>query len=250
MRNPEVIVFVYLIEDECFIGIDFCGRDLSKREYKIFNNPYSIRPAIGHAIGRIAEINADDVILDPFCGTGEITIEAALFLTKMSPNFYCKNDFVFRKMPQFKERDFDEMFKNIDAKQKDLKLRIHAFDHQMRNMTAAKKNAKIAGINKQIHIARVDTDWIELKLEEGSVDKIITRLPSIPKDDKAKIMMKVIDDFFYQAEFVLKEKGRIVAMVQKKEGIEEPMKKYGFSKIDEREVWQGKEKHWILVMEK
>ena len=248
MKNPEVTVYVYLIGEECFIGIDVCGRDLSKREYKIFNNPYSIKPTIAYAVGRIAEIKENEVILDPFCGTGEITIEAALHLGRFSHNNYSKNDFLFRKMVSYSDIDFNALFSKLDSKQRDTKSDIHAFDHQMRNMNACKKNAKIAGINKQLHIARVDTDWLELKLAEKSVDKIITRLPSIPKDDKAKIMSKVIDDFFYQAEFVLKKKGKICALVQKKEGIEEAMKKYGFHILSDKEVWQGKEKYHIILM--
>ena len=35
LDNPEIIIFVYLLQNKCYVGIDFAGFDLSRRSYKI-----------------------------------------------------------------------------------------------------------------------------------------------------------------------------------------------------------------------
>ena len=41
----------------------------------------------------------------------------------------------------------------------------------MKFVVFARKNAKIAGIDKQINFSRVDIEWLDLKFKKNSVDK-------------------------------------------------------------------------------
>ncbi len=77
-KNPETIVYIFIINNKGYIGIDISG-DLSKRNYKIFNNPKSIKGNIAYALIREANYKKNKILIDPFCLSGEIVIEAALF---------------------------------------------------------------------------------------------------------------------------------------------------------------------------
>lgn len=242
LKSPQVIVMVYLIDETCFIGIDLSGIDLSKRDYKIFSNIKSLNPSIAYALVRMSGYEKSKSLLDPFSGSGEIAIEACLYACKYSVHFYSKDKFAFRRIPKFSDYDFDGLFEKIDKKSDLNSKKIFSFDNQLKNLMSVKKNAKIAGINKFMTLSRLDIDWLDSKLDKGKLDIIVTYLPDLPKVGDIKAIEKVIAEFFYQSEFILSPKGKIVAICRNTDFMKSAMKKYSFNVIEEKIVWQGKEK--------
>lgn len=234
LENPDLILYIYIFKDICYIGIDFSGFDLSKRDYKIFNFPVSLKGNIAYSLIRISGYNKKEKILDPFCSSGEIVIESALFASGMSPHYYKKDSFLFNKYLKF---DFNKVDKKIDLKNK----QIYALDSQFRNVRAAQKNSKIAGVNKIINFSRQETEWLDIKFKKEEIDKIVTGI----RFSKYNNITKLLKEFFYQCSYILKKKGKIVIVTNNKE-----LLKTGFDIIEEREVWQGKEKLYVLVYNK
>ena len=59
-------------------GFAFCGELISKREFTEKNlNKGELRPEIAYFICSFADIKADDIILEPFCGYGSIPTQLA-----------------------------------------------------------------------------------------------------------------------------------------------------------------------------
>jgi len=170
LDNPDIIIFTYIYRNNCYVGIDFSG-DISKREYKIFSNPISLKGTIAYALVRIADYKKEETLVDPFCGSGEIVIESALFVCDFPVCFFDKRKFPFLKIV----KDFN--FEKIDKKISKMKTQIFCFDREHRFVKSAEKNAKIAGINKQTKFSRVDLGWLELKFKKKTVDKIVTNIP-------------------------------------------------------------------------
>ena len=246
LENPLVTFFVYIYGNTCYLGIDFSG-DLGKRNYKIFNLSNSLKGSVAYALARIADVKEKDVIMDPFAKGGEICIETALFLSNLSVNYYCKDKFLFLKMKNFEKIDFDKFFSKLD-KRKKKKLKIYCCDNLMNNIQAAKKNAKIAGVHKDINFSRNDLEWLDVKFKKKTIDKIITYLP-FSKVNLHNIK-KVYKEFFYQAEYILKDKGKIVVITEEVENVKEFLEQYKFKIKEKREVWQGQKALQILVIEK
>ncbi|MFH1317200.1 MAG: THUMP domain-containing protein [Candidatus Woesearchaeota archaeon] len=250
LKSPDMIIYIYLIDNECYIGIDFSGKDLSKRDYKIFSNIRSLKSNIAYSLVRIADFRKDQILIDPFCGSGEIPIEATIYASNFPQNHFSKDSFAFLNFPMFKDFDFDEFFDNIDKNIRQDKTNIYAFDNQLKNILAVKKNAKIASIQKYLSISRVDIDWLETKFKQNSVDIIITHIPDVPKHNDPKPILNVLDDFFWEAEFILKPSGSIVTISRSIESLKPPIKKYKFTIKETREVWQGKERLIVLNIQK
>ena len=227
LTNPDIIYYVYIYNNMCYFGVDISGLDLSKRDYKIFSLPNSLKATIAYALVRISGYKEGDVLLDPFCGSGEISIEAARFASNFPTNYYNKNKFKFK---------FDKIDKKIKKK---IKGKICCFDYQHRNVKAAEKNAKIAGINKLLQFSRTETDFLELKFKDN-VDVIVTQPPALSKYSDIKQIEKQYDEFFYQAEYILKKNGKIVVTSGKTEELVKKAEKYKFKVKEEREVFMGK----------
>ena len=241
LKNPDVILFVYIFKNDCYLGIDFSGEDLSKRDYRIYTHYQALRASIAYSLLRIADYSSKDIILDPFCGSGTILIEAALFANNFSQNYYSKDKFAFNK---FLDIDLEKL-----DKKSSFKGSIMGFDNELRYIIGAKKNAKIAGIEKLINLSKIDIEWLETKLKEKSIDKIITNPPNLSNKNQRTIE-KIYDEFFNQADFLLKDKGNVTLITKTFDIIKNSAEKYNFKPIKEFSVVIGKEEHKIIVFSK
>jgi len=245
LDNPEIIVSFYLAEKKCYVCIDFAGFDLSKRPYKIFSDPSAVKGTVGYALVRLSGYKKNDSLLDCFSASGIVPIEAALFASKFPVNFFYKEKFIFLKFSKFKDYGFGSFFKKIDRKISEDKLNICSIDTSMKYVNYAKRNSKIAGIEKKINFSRADIEWQDTKFEKGSISKIVSKLPSFQKNDAASIY----NELFYQAEFILNEKGKMV-LIGDKELIKKYSEKHKFRISKKISIFSGKKEYEIFVLEK
>lgn len=246
LTSPEVFVFIYLSGKRAFVGIDLAGIDLDKREYRVFLHPGSIKGTLAYGLVRMSGYAGPNSLLDPFVRCGEIPIEAALYATGKAVHHYSKNKLHFVRMNRFASFGFDAFFEAIDSKAVPNPLRIHGLDSLLKYVVSAKKNAKIGGVHKQIEFARVDLDWLDTRFDEKSFDCIVTKLPHIHDFDE-KAMLKHLREFFYQAEFILAAKGRIVAATLQPDRIAAIAKEYKLKLKETKELHQGEEKIYAMV---
>ena len=243
LDKPDIIIFVYTTEDNCLVGIDFSGFDISKRHYNIFSHPASVKGTIAYCLARLSGFKGKELILDPFSGSGLLPIEAALFASNFPVNYYSKEKFAFTKFGKFKKFNFDSFFSKIDRKISMKGLEILNLDASMKNISFAKKNAKIAGMDKCITYSRMELEWLDTKFEKGKVTRIATKMPSSPDPEK------LYNEFFYQSEFILDDKGRI-ALIGKSDLVKKYSNKHKFNIVNERDAYSGKEKYEVFVLEK
>lgn len=251
LSKPDVTFFGIPDGDDLYLCIDFSG-DISKRQYRIFMGSETLKSGNAYALLRIAGYDSKQKLIDPFCRAGSIAIEAALHVSKFSPNFFNKNQFPFVHFEKFSGFDFEKFFAAID-KQSDLErgAGITAIDRAFNNVQAAKKNAKIAGIIKKIDFSKTDLENLEIKFEEKSVDIIATEPIQPSKSIAEKLTDKIYKELFNQADYILKEKGAVALIL--KSGAEQLKKwasEYKFKCAAERKIMQGRETWIILKFEK
>jgi len=244
LENPDLIFYVYIFNKNCYLGIDFCGFDLSKRDYKVFSSASDIKGTIAYSLLRIAGYKKEKKLLDPFCSSGAIPIEAALY-NHGSVNYYRKDDFAFLKLKPFEKQDFENFFNKLNKQDTKNKPFIAASDQQLYHIRSAKKNAKIAAINKDIEFSRADIEWLDTRFDKNEIDLIVTK-PMFSKYDLKKTK-KTYDEFFYAAKYILSEKGKIILISRTTELLKQSAEKHGFKITDERVVWQGQQKLEIIV---
>lgn len=83
LTNPDHRFRAIITKDSCIFGevlasIDRRQFEERKPHKKPFFYPGAISPVIARAIVNICEIRSGDLVLDPFCGTGGILVEAGL----------------------------------------------------------------------------------------------------------------------------------------------------------------------------
>lgn len=247
LESPETTFFVFVHENDCYMGIDFSGGDLGKRDYRIFTGAEPLKPTVAYALVRIAGYRAEDALLDPFCSSGTIPIEAALLALNFPVNYFKKDKFLFQSLKRFDDYDFEKFFDAEDKKIKKQKTQITAADSSFQAVTAAKKNAKIAGVQKSISFSRKEPEWLDAKFKENSVDCIATFPPQKSRTKSKKQLEKTYEELFYQADYILKKDG-VVALLMKETGTaENAAEKYKFKPKEKRKIMQGKEEFIAVV---
>ena len=244
IKDYEMIFLTYIVDNKCYFGVDFAGFELNKRSYKIFLHPNSLRGTIAYALVRESGFEKNEVMLDPFSRDGVIAIEAAFYASDFPHNYYKKDKFAFLKLKL--GIDFERFFGNIDRKITKSKARIHSYDHLFKYVDYSKKNAKIAGVDKQINFSRVELEWLDIKFKEKSIDRIIANPPT----SKNANLNKIYNEFFYQCEYILKKNGTLALISRAPDFVKKHAEKYNFVISKEKDVWSGEQSLKIMVFKK
>ncbi len=83
LDNPEKLIKVYVLEEEYVIAVEKLSIDRGlfekrKNQNRPFSSPISLDPVLARVLVNLSEVPAGGKVLDPFCGTGGILIEAGL----------------------------------------------------------------------------------------------------------------------------------------------------------------------------
>jgi len=226
LEQPECLLRLIFTREEVFLIYDLIGeKDLSKREYKIFNHPNSLNCVLAHNLLYFSNSNHKEKILDPMAGVGTICIELAwkeLFI----PNSYLREDLLLFKLEKAK-KIIEKINNQIEWNKK---LNIFCFDKNIKNVEYSRKNARIAKVEDKINFSRVSVDWLDWKFDENEIDKIITHPPNDTK---------TIKELFYQGEFIGKDI-YLVTNLNLKE-IEKYSKEYNLEIKETKEIKEIKE---------
>jgi putative N6-adenine-specific DNA methylase len=80
------LIVVRLVDDECTISVDTSGAHLHRRGYRLATAKAPLRETLAAAMLLGAAWDPATPLLDPFCGSGTIAIEAALIAAGRAPN--------------------------------------------------------------------------------------------------------------------------------------------------------------------
>jgi tRNA (guanine6-N2)-methyltransferase len=73
----DVEFWATMLDDEVLLAIRLYDERMRHREYKIAHRPGSLRSSVAAALGWLSRPGAEDVVVDPMCGSGTILIERA-----------------------------------------------------------------------------------------------------------------------------------------------------------------------------
>ncbi|MBU4437757.1 MAG: methyltransferase domain-containing protein [Candidatus Altiarchaeota archaeon] len=117
LEKPEFSIPLFKTGKQYLAAIDIpLGRDFEKRkpQFRPYFHPTSMHPRIARALVNLARVKKGDTVLDPFCGTGGILIEAGLMGMKASGSDI-DEDMVEGSMKNLKHFGLEGEIKQTDA---------------------------------------------------------------------------------------------------------------------------------------
>ena len=153
--GADYAVRVSLIKDEVTVGIDTSGESLHKRGYRKLTSKAPITETLAAALILHTPWRADRLLVDPFCGCGTFPIEAALIGMNIAPGL--KRSFVSENFAFLPSKIWEDA--RIEAKDMiihDAELHIQGYDIDGSIISAARQNARLAGVESKIHFQQKD----------------------------------------------------------------------------------------------
>lgn len=137
-----------IMKDRVTLMIDTSGEPLHKRGYRQNSNTAPLRETIAAAMVMMSYWKFEYPLLDPFCGSGTIPIEGAMFKRNIAPGLgrrFAADDFF-----QISSIIKDKVAEEAKSKIKDVPLEIYASDADRECVELTISNAEKAGVGQYI----------------------------------------------------------------------------------------------------
>lgn len=149
--GKEFRVRVSILKDVVVVGIDTSGDSLHKRGYRKLVSKAPVSETLAAALIMLTPWNKDRVLVDPFCGSGTIPIEAAMIGANIAPGM--NREFASEEWTHLIDKKMwyaavEEANNNI---RDDVTMNIQGYDIDGEVVKAARENAKLAGVDHLIH---------------------------------------------------------------------------------------------------
>lgn len=147
---------VFIMKDGVTVGIDTTGDSLHKRGYRLLKAKAPIAENLACGLIMLTPWNRDRILVDPFCGSGTIPIEAAMMAANMAPGMHRS----FLGMSQ-KEIITPSLWKDTVEEAEDMvdlnvAPDIQGYDIDPDMVSIARENARKAGVEDLIHFQQRD----------------------------------------------------------------------------------------------
>ncbi len=147
---------VSIMKDQVTVALDTSGESLHKRGYRKFTVKAPISETLAAALIMLTPWKADRILVDPFCGSGTIPIEAAMMGMNIAPGL--EREFTAEAWGNVAPRKlwYEAVSEAQDLINSEVELRLQGYDIDEKALEAARANAKLAGVEGQIHFQKRD----------------------------------------------------------------------------------------------
>lgn len=160
---------VFIRKDEVTVGLDGTGDSLHKRGYRLLTAKAPIAENLAAGLILLTPWKKDRILLDPFCGSGTIPIEAAMMAAGIAPGM--NRSFTAEKWDHIAARRL--WYDTVDEARELVNTRIdtdiQAFDVDESMVSIARENAKRAGVENLIHFQRRDVSQLSHPKKYGFI---------------------------------------------------------------------------------
>lgn len=167
-KGPLYKLEVSMLKDIATLTIDTSGDGLHKRGYRITGSGAPLRENLAAAMILIARWQPGIAMIDPFCGSGTIPIEAAMIGMNLAPGM--NRNFISEKWPVIDQGFWRETRRETHELTKyDNKLDITGTDLDQKAVDIARKNAVEAGVEDEIHFQVMPFSELSSKKRYGKI---------------------------------------------------------------------------------
>lgn len=147
---------VSIRKDIVTVGLDTTGVSLHKRGYRQHTAAAPLTETLAAAILLLSPWKRDRILVDPFCGSGTIPIEAAMIANNMAPGM--NREFLSENWSNLipKKEWYEVGQEAMDLIERRTDVAIQGYDLDADVLKMARANASLAGVEEQIHFQQRD----------------------------------------------------------------------------------------------
>ncbi len=213
LTGYDVNVRVDVYHDICLVSLQLTREPLDRRFPRAYHHRAALKSVVAYGLLRLAHLDRPEgALLDPFCGSGTILLEAAFVL------------------PRYE---------------------LHGCDVDPRAVEGAQQNAALLGLEEHLHLRRADALHLADVYAPASFDAIVTNPPYGVRVGRGIDFYRFYSRFLDQAHRVLRPAGRLVMLARKRGALNRAVRAHrGFAVRHVRIVETGGIYPALFVMER
>ncbi|HDV6063404.1 TPA: class I SAM-dependent RNA methyltransferase [Staphylococcus pseudintermedius] len=154
-------VEVAILKDKVLLTIDTSGSGLNKRGYRLAQGEAPIKETLAASLVKLANWTDDTPLIDPFCGSGTIAIEACLIAQNIAPGF--NRSFISEQWDIIPKGLYDQKRAEADElADYDKEIEIYASDIDPEMVEIAQRNADEVGVGDIIPFEVKDVNTLTI----------------------------------------------------------------------------------------
>ena len=166
--GPLYKIDVAILKDIATLTLDTTGDSLHKRGYRKLTGRAPIKETLAAALVDLSVWKPERMLVDPFCGTGTIPIEAAMIGMNIAPGM--NRQFASSDWPQLKQEQWSAAVEDAKSKiNRDADLQIIGSDIDEDALEMATYHARQASVDSQIHFRKKSFEEFASKQKYGCI---------------------------------------------------------------------------------
>lgn len=167
-HHPNIRLDTFLDSETVTFYLDTSGEPLFKRGHRLPSVEAPLRENLAAGLLRLAGWTANEVLLDPMCGSGTIPLEAALMARRIAPGL--TRSFAFERLLVHDAKGWAQLRESAKMKQRaEVPAAIYASDHDADAIKIAQRTFQGAGVAIDIRLRHIDVLSVEPPAEKGVV---------------------------------------------------------------------------------
>ncbi len=163
----EYRIDILIEKDNAMLLLDLSGDGLHRRGYRSRAGEAPIKETLAAAMVDLSRVRRDSFVVDPFCGSGTILIEAATKAYNIAPGInrtFISEDYEFIDSEVWKtaREEAKNGVRPCDA-------RFFGYDTDERILKAARMNAERAGVGDYVHFHKKDVLDFTTEIKDGII---------------------------------------------------------------------------------
>jgi putative N6-adenine-specific DNA methylase len=202
--RPDVRVFVHVARAQTTLYLDLSGEPLFKRGWRADKGEAPLKENLAAGLLHLAGWTPAVPLLDPFCGSGTIVIEAACMATRRAPGLV--RTFAFEKLRGFDRATWRQLGEAARAHIDDTAdTPLRGSDIATRVIEQAHRNAELAGLQAVLERGNLRFESRDARQAQPPAPRgvIVTNPPygeqSQPKSASVAALMRDFGDRLKQA---------------------------------------------------
>ncbi len=164
--GPQIIM-ARVVNDQVTVSLDSSGSLLHRRGYRLAGGKAPLRETLASGLLLASGWDGASPLIDPFCGSGTIPIEAALQAYNIPPGL--NRPFAFMNWPSFEAQKWQSLLNTPVPRLKGFTPSLSGSDRDQGVIKTARENAERAGVGRLIEFSCRAVSSIEVPAGPGWV---------------------------------------------------------------------------------
>jgi len=165
VKRPQVLFDVYINRNKVTVSLNTSGAPLFQRGYREEVGIAPLNEVVAAGLIRLSGWDKKSTFIDPFCGSGTLLIEAALYAANI-PSQIERQHYAFKNFNGYQPEVWDEIYNDVNQRVKELPCKIIGSDISAEMVTKTRRNLRSFSVGRFVETSVNGFD--EVKVDDDS----------------------------------------------------------------------------------